>query len=234
MMVRLKRDPVHALGLVLLALAIVVTLLGAVSQPQGMNFFQLLHKIFQDFYSNVATELASIALTVLIIDRLNQHRAEERERASLILQMGSPDHAFAIEALRMLNASGWLERGALRGAQLNRANLEGAHLHHTSLVGAHLAWANLHKALLTNSDLRHVTLQSANLEGVCFRGANLAGANLNEADMSGAHIDAMTRFDDETILPDCTYWTPGTDMQRFTDPQHHDFWRPHGLREHAA
>jgi hypothetical protein len=27
------------------------------------------------------------------------------------------------------------------------------------------------------------------------------------------------------VLPDGTRWTPDTDMERFTDPQHPAFWR---------
>ncbi len=234
MMARLKREPVHTLGLALLLLAALVLILGALDQPQGMTLAQVIERTFRDFYSNVATELASIALTVLIIDRLNQHHAEKRERANLVLQLGSPDHSFAIEALRMLKARGWLTDGALNGAQLNRAHLIGAQLHHVSLVGAHLAWANLRHALLTESDLSHATLQGATLEAVCFRGANLSGANFNEANLLGAHFDEATRFDGETILPDCTYWTPGTDMRRFTDSTHPDFWQPRDPHTRAA
>lgn len=31
-------------------------------------------------------------------------------------------------------------------------------------------------------------------------------------------------FDEATILPDGTKWTPRTDMRRFTDPNHPKFW----------
>lgn len=234
MMARLKREPVHTLGLALLLLAALVLILGVLDQPQGLTLAQVIERTFRDLYSNLVTELASIALTVLIIDRLNQHRAEERERANLILQLGSPDHSFAIEALRMLQARAWLDKGALNGVHLNRAHLIGAHLHNLSLVGAHLAWANLRHALLTQSDLSHTSLQEANLEGAALQGANLSGANMNEANLTHARFDESTRFDGETILPDCTYWTPGTDMRRFTDPEHHDFWHPRGLPSRAA
>lgn len=234
MIARLKRDPVHTLGLALLILAALVLILGVLDQPKGVTLAQVIERTFRDFYSNVATELASIAVTVLIIDRLNQRRAEERECANLILQLGSPDHSFAIEALRMLQARGWLEKGALNGAQLNRAHLIGAHLHNLSLVGAHLAFANLQKALLTGSDLSHASLQGTNLEGACLRGATLYSTNFNEANLTHARFDDSTRFDGETILPDCTYWKPGVDMRRFTDPEHHDFWHPRGLNSRAA
>jgi hypothetical protein len=58
--------------------------------------------------------------------------------------------------------------------------------------------------------------------------ANLLNANLTDA-----------KFDETTVLPDAVweyvtqtdinitgYWTPDTDMSRFTDPEHPDFWDP--------
>jgi hypothetical protein len=47
----------------------------------------------------------------------------------------------------------------------------------------------------------------------------LSGANLQGADLTGA------KFDENTTLPDGTKWTPDTDMTRFTDPEHPEFWR---------
>ena len=32
-------------------------------------------------------------------------------------------------------------------------------------------------------------------------------------------------FNEKTKLPDGKKWTPDTDMARFTDPEHPDFWR---------
>ena len=62
-------------------------------------------------------------------------------------------------------------------------------------------------------------LQEADLRGANLQEANLWGANLQGADLGGA------TFDENTMLPDGTKWTPGTDMGRFTDREHPDFWR---------
>ena len=55
---------------------------------------------------------------------------------------------------------------------------------------------------------RHGWLYDGSLQGADLLGANLQGA----------------RFD-YTTLPDGTKWIPDTDMTRFTDPDHPDFWR---------
>jgi len=39
------------------------------------------------------------------------------------------------------------------------------------------------------------------------------------------------QFDEDTILPDGTHWTPETDMTRFTNPKNPDFWRLEWVKE---
>lgn len=227
MIARFKHaEPVRQLGVVLLIIAGATTLVGSLDRHPGLAPLAFLRETFDDFYSNAGTELASIAITVLIIDRLHHHHDDEMQREALILQLGSPDHSFAIEALRILGAHGWLKNGTLTHAQLSHANLEGANLQDVALVGTRLALANLRHAKLTHSNMRHALLKGADLRGACLRGADLRGANLNDANLEGAKLDDGTIMDSETILPDCTYWSVGTDVSRFTQPQHPDFWQP--------
>ena len=228
MIARLKHAaPARQLGLVLLILAALVTLIGSLDQHPGLDLIHFLQRTFEDFYTNVGTELASIAITVLIIDRLNERRADEHHKEELVLQMGSPDNSFAIEAVRMLGAQGWLEGKTLKKAHLSRANLEGANLQKVNLEDAHLPLANLRKVKLSNANLKSAYMQGANLENANLGGANLKGANLNDANLLHIHLDQQTQFDESTILPDCTYWSPGADISVFTDPEHRNFWRSH-------
>lgn len=232
MIARFKHaEPVRQLGVVLLIVAGVIALIGAVDQHPGLDPFTFVRQVFDDFYTNIGTELASIAITVLIIDRLHHHHDDETQRAALILQMGSPDHSFAIEAVRILAAHGWLKNGTLTHAQLGHANLEGVNLQDVSLIGTRLALANLQHAKLTRANLSQAVLKGADLKAACLRGTNLCGANLTDANLVDAKLDDETRLDRETILPDCTYWSSGVDMGRFTHPQHPDFWQP---RHHPA
>lgn len=224
---RLKRaEPVQKLGLGLLIIAAAVTIIGSLDQHPGLNPFEFIKKTFDDFYSNVGTELASIAITVLIIDRMHRIRDDQNEREALILQMGSPDHSFAIEAVRMLAAQNWLKNGELKSAHLVHANLEGVNLQDVPLPNARLALANLRHAKLTRADLKCAYLKGADLQSACLRGTDLRGANLNDVNLIDAHLDDETLLDTETILPDCTYWEEGTDISRYTNPKHPDFWQP--------
>jgi len=36
------------------------------------------------------------------------------------------------------------------------------------------------------------------------------------------------------ILPDGSKWTPDTDMTRYTDPNHPDFWQPDWVKDQDA
>ncbi len=227
MIARFKHaEPVRKLGVVLLVIAGVVTLVGSLDNHPGLDPLTFLRATFDDFYANAGTELASIAITVLIIDRMHHHHDDEAQREALILQMGSPDHSFAIEAVRILGAHGWLKNGILKNAQLSHANLEGVNLQDVGLVGTRLALANLQHAKLTRANLHHALLKGADLRDACLRGADLRGVNLNDANLAGAKLDEHTLIDSETILPDCTYWSVGADLSRYTHPQHPDFWRP--------
>jgi uncharacterized protein YjbI with pentapeptide repeats len=84
----------------------------------------------------------------------------------------------------------------------------------------------LRHAKLTRADLKCAYLKGADLQSACLRGADLRGANLNDVNLIDAHLDDETRMDTETILPDCTYWEEGTDISRYTNPKHPDFWQP--------
>jgi len=111
---------IEKVGLLLLATAVLVALVGYLNQRGSLCLYigEWVGGFLQDYYANISTELASIAITVLIVDVLYQQRDVEREKRDLILQMGSPDNTFAVEAVRRLRAQGWLKYGALRGAFL--------------------------------------------------------------------------------------------------------------------
>jgi len=133
----------------------------------------------------------------------------------------------------------------LPDANLSNANLEGAHLRYANLEGASLGSANLsgtnlEGANLSGANLRRANLEKANLCATNLEGAHLLGANLAGANLSGASINDTTKLDETTALPDTKvigydrdrkpiydkYWTPDTDMSRYTDPNHPDFWQP--------
>jgi hypothetical protein len=103
---------VRRVGVTLALLASLVAVIGYLSQHADLSLGLFLSHLTADFYANVSTELGSIAITVLIIDSLNQRRMTRQEKAELVLQMSSPDNAFAQEAVRRLRARGWLKDGS--------------------------------------------------------------------------------------------------------------------------
>ena len=241
--------------------------------------------------SGFVPEAVGIGFTVLFIDRLNRHREEKRRvedlKAQLVREVGSPDNATALNAVRELKAHGWLTGwdgllkyvdlmeanlaeadlyeanligatlskanlgGAilhsanlesaslwyadLEGAILHSVNLQGAILNYANLTGATLSEANLQSAVLPSANLAGADLWEANLAGVLLYECNLVGANLFGANLAGVNLKKAI-FDDKIVLPDAIYnhqtktydkyWTPDTDMTRYTDPDHPDFWQP--------
>ncbi|MFB0536997.1 MAG: pentapeptide repeat-containing protein [Anaerolineae bacterium] len=180
---------------------------------------------------NSGTEMGGAAVTYLLLGLfIGRRQRREAERADLIAQMGSIERSLAIGAVEELRRHGWLTDGSLRGADLTGANLQGADLTETNLQGidlrlADLRGADLSGANLQGADLRLAKLQDAiladaDLRGADLRWAKLQGASLYRADLQGA------AFDEHTTSPDGTAWTPGTDMARFTNPDHPDFWSP--------
>ena len=89
----------------------------------------------------------------------------------------------------------------LQSTNCNFANMRFAYLVGTELRGAKMRFADLYKA-----DLRFAKLQ----------GADLRGAVMNFADLQGADI-GNAKFDERTVLPDGTKWTPEVDMAKFTN-----------------
>jgi Pentapeptide repeats (8 copies) len=222
------------------------------------------------FLTNVFTEVGSVLVTVIVIDRLNRRRDEQRSERELKVQLvrdvRSKIHDTVVNAVHQMQERGWLEgdSGLLKGANLggasldgadlenanlsdaelldanlsdalllmanlSSANLNGANLSSANLNGANLSGADLDGANLYDANLLGANLQSANLLGVNLQGAklwtaNLQGANLLDANLQGADLDSA-KLNESTRLPDGEKWTSGTDLIRFTDPQHANFWR---------
>jgi hypothetical protein len=138
----------------------------------------------------------------------------------------------------------------LNGADLNGADLQGVRLADASLHDADLRGvvlnentvfqgADMQGANLSGLDMRVIALgmdfgaRPANLAGANLSGADLRGVNVREVNLAGADLSAAkleganltdALFDETTILPDGSNWSPQTDMARFTDPGHPEFF----------
>lgn len=150
-------------------------------------------------------------------------------KSQLIHDMGKGDNDTALRAVEELRAAGWLTDGSLKVANLAGASLMNADLREVDLRGA-----TLYDAHLVLADLRDANLEGANLMGAELQGADLGGANLQWVHLQGTKLYLANlqeaalngaRLDEETTLPDGATWTPDIDLDRFTDPEHPDFWR---------
>lgn len=118
----------------------------------------------------------------------------------------------------------FLENTNLQNAVLRSANLQDAFLYDANLRYADLRDANLQNAFLHSTNLQDTSLENVNLQNASLENANLQDASLYDANLQGANLSG-TQFNESTILPDDTKWTPETDMTRFTNPNHPQFWR---------
>ena len=134
---------------------------------------------------------------------------------------------------------GWskLHEANLSGAKLVKANFIAAEMSDINLQGASLLDAFLGGVTLSHANISNANLRKASLIYAYMKNANLSGADLRvtdltEADLTGVNLYGCN-FNENTILPDGNLWTPDTDMTRFTDPEHPDFWRSDDRRSLA-
>jgi hypothetical protein len=185
-------------------------------------------------------------------EKLSQAMQDKKTR--LINELGSSVNQIATRAAEELRLNGWIEDGSLHKIGLAQANLENVNLMDAdlqmidfmdaNLQNAKLGYSNLHKACLLhtnfeNAELSFVNLSWSDLELANFQGAdlvyaNMRGAIINETILEGANLRGANfqgvkletaYFDEKTTLPDGTLWTSDTDLDRFTNLLHPQFWR---------
>jgi hypothetical protein len=203
-------------------------------------FLQLAITDIADLLGGLVPEAVGIIFTVVFIDVLYRRREEKHRikdlQEQLVRDASSLVNDVAVNAVHQIRKRGWLEGddGLLKGANLSQANLSQAKLEYANLEGVSLVIAHLEKAKLYQAKLEGARLGVAHLEGASLwkthleaadlTFAHLEGADLALANLKGADLRDAT-FDARTILPDESRWTPDTDLSRFTNPQHPDFWR---------
>lgn len=146
-----------------------------------------------------------------------------------------------------------LNGASLTSAKLDRADLFNANLSKVHMFNTNLTYVSLGRANLSNADLLSANLDGADLAFANLSGANLGRANMSGADLIYANLSgtflvesnlvdadlSYVTLNEKTVLPDAQildkspdtprydkYWTPETDMTRYTDPNHPDFWQP--------
>ncbi|MGB1286433.1 MAG: pentapeptide repeat-containing protein [Aggregatilineales bacterium] len=187
-----KFSPIEKFGIRLAVFAVFIGILGYMNQHAGFAVgFTILSNLFEDFYANVSSELISVVITILVLDRLNSRRQNEQELTRLKALLASNERTVTGIAVAELRAKEWLYDGSLKDTILWNANLHdeiliSASLQSVNLVQANLENADLEQVDLRNSDLRFANLKNANLEECNLHNANLSDAILEGACLSGA------------------------------------------------
>ncbi|MCI0708858.1 MAG: pentapeptide repeat-containing protein [Chloroflexi bacterium] len=101
----------------------------------------------------------------------------------------------------------------------------GAFRHNDDWLMADIARSNRRGEKLYRVDFSQMEWFDTDFFGAHFIEPNFCGALLLNANFRNAILERAT-FDEHTTLPDGSNWTPDTDMNRFTDPDHPFFWEP--------
>lgn len=203
--------------------------------------------------ANIFTQIISLITVIVALDwrmqqRLNDMQFQQHIREAL-RDMGNSDAVSGMRGAHEARELGLLADRSMEGTNLQYANLANADLAYAYLQQANFAHADLTGTRLRGTDLRvadfsaamleHADLTHANLASAELWNSNLRGANLSNASLHLANLDEA-RFDTKTVLPDAIsvgrtddneviydkYWSQETDMTRYTDPVHDDFWEP--------
>ena len=187
---------IRLLGLIVVLIAAVIGMFGYLNQLAGQSQDSLL---VGGFYANLSAEIASIVITILVIDALNEWRQNKQLRERLTRDLLSNVTDFSARAVDELRERGWLDdvlqeekdslSGApLKGASLWKVNLKAAFLRGANLENANLLFANLEEASLMEANLENAFLQEVNLERATLKNANLKNANLYGANLKYANF----------------------------------------------
>ncbi|HEX2619651.1 MAG TPA: pentapeptide repeat-containing protein [Phototrophicaceae bacterium] len=131
----------------------------------------------------------------------------------------------------------YLGAADLQKANLQDANLQGANLRKANLQEAYLGLANLQRAILFRARLQNANLWRANLQEADLEHARLQGVDLSSASLLHAYLGEdfnSPELDKTTILPDGNFWTPETDLKKFTNPRNKPDEKSHDEDEGGA
>lgn len=148
-----------------------------------------------------------------------------------------------LDAANFINAD-------FRAAQVEGASFLGAHFMATTFEQASVTelctfraarfqdvqWVGAQAAYVDFSLARFdaCTLRAAVFDHCDFKHVVFTSVVMSEADLTGSSLMRAT-FEDCTltgvVLPDGSVWEPSTDMGRFTDSSHPQFWEPEWAKE---
>lgn len=164
----------RVLGIACLVLFIVLISFGFYSDSFTSETGKTAHGLIVNF----AFTLLGVALTVLVIDKLNDQRANSDLKRSLIRDLLLGDTAISRRAINELSSMGALADGTMRNAELAGAEIDTIDLTNSDLSEANLVGATFKNCDLANSNLSGTKMNDAFFEGCTFDTADLYSAKL--------------------------------------------------------
>lgn len=136
-------------GLYSVTLGLIILIIGFLL---GMSLFQGNDNGFS-YITNLYTEIFSIGVTVVILDRVNAYRDRQNLKERLIREAKSRSNETAKLAVDWMINEGWLfeKDSLLKGVDLSHANLSGANLRNSNLKDTILFRASLVKTELNDA-----------------------------------------------------------------------------------
>lgn len=217
------------LGIALVALFISCFLL--VGMNRSITLSEWLGSTIQGFGTEMLGALGTFLIVERIMDKQREVRQKEEDEArqkreqrdQLIDHLIGNDPHKIKRAIQILRENGWLRDGMLKGQNLRSAKLSNVHLRGANLENVRLADARLDGVIFYQVRMYRADLWGADLENATLDGTDLRGANLRKCRMRNAKLRG-NYYDEQTTLPDGSLWTEMTDMTRFTDPAHPDYF----------
>lgn len=151
----------------MLLIAFLIAIFGFINRD---NAEVLPANLIGDFYANLSTELASIAITILLIDGINEWRQNRQLKEQLKRDLLSRVTDFAVRAVDELREHQWLDE------IFDEVK--------SDLQRVKLSDAKLSKVNLNNANLKSAILENAVLKNAFLNGADLSGAIMNECDLT--------------------------------------------------
>lgn len=158
----MKRSQVLKVTIILVAVSLLIFSLYSTWLEFGirLSWEFPIGSFLREYAINFGPEAAGIALTVLILDFLNERRSEHHIEAQLkeqlVQESKSRNNFTAINAIEKLRVYGWLEDGTLSGV-----NFFGANLQDINFWQADLSQSNFRSVNLSNSSLRFADLSGS-------------------------------------------------------------------------
>lgn len=156
----------------------------------GIGFFLVPDN--NGLFTNLVSEAISIGITVAILNKLAEHREEQRYKRDLIWKMGSRVNSDAVRAVEELRRHGWLTDEITVGHDFSKRNLTEIDFQETNLNGVNFMQTKLDQSIFTKADLRNAKLSLASMLG-----CNLFNTQLNQAEIVKTNLKtADLRFSD--------------------------------------